>query len=281
MIPGARVISWAAKLVPFPRRRAWQREWEAEVAYAWKTMHRHGPPERIAVQYVTPGFFDVLRVEPALGRAFTEEEGAPEGEQVVLLSDGFWQSNFARDPSVLGTSVEVDGTSRRIIGVMPPDFGHPNRDARLWLPFQIDPARAPLAAFGAGGIARLATGASVESVDTELRGLISRLGELFPDSGAPAFLAEVGLAPSVIPLKEAIVGDLTSTLWILLGTVGFVLLIACANVANLLLVRAEGRQREWVLRVAVGAGRMHILRSFLSESVVLATAGSALGLEGC
>ena len=360
MIPGSRFIAWASELVPKPRREAWRREWEAEVAYAWKRMTADGPPstwaalrlrtriltclidalwekketmtmtglmndlrfalrglirypvftaiavitlalgigantavftlvdgvllsplpyddageliavrhqgrdgrdqlpmsqglyvlyrdqaasieeialhagttvnlvsdgepERIPVQAVTPGYFEVLGVEPALGRTFTEEEGAPDGEQVAVLSNGFWQDRFDRDPNVVGQSLDINGTSRRIIGVMPPDFGHPTRNPRLWLPMRIDPVQAPLAAFGAGGVARLSEGATIESVDTELRGLISRLGELFPDSGAPAFLAEVGLAPRVIPLKQDVVGDVSRTLWILLGTVGFVL----------------------------------------------------------
>jgi len=237
-----------------------------------------GDPQRIPVQTVTPSFFTVLGAEAALGRTFTEDEGAPDGEQVVVLSDGLWQSVFARAQDVVGRSLDLNGVSRRVVGVMPPDFGHPTRDPRLWIPFQVNPARAPLEAFGAGGVARLASGASVESVDTELTGLISRLGELFPDSGAPAFLAEVGLRPLVRPLKESVVGDMRSTLWILLGTVGFVLFIACANVANLLLVRAEGRQRELALRVAVGAGRGQVLRTFMSESTVLATAGGVLGV---
>ncbi|MDA0327493.1 MAG: ABC transporter permease [Gemmatimonadetes bacterium] len=238
----------------------------------------NGEPERIPVQAVTPGFFRLLRVEPAVGRGFTVDEGAPEAEQVVILSDGLWQSAFGRDPSAVGTSLDINGTLRRIVGVMPPDFGYPTRDARLWLPLPVDPARAPLASFGAGGIARLETGSSVQSVDTELRGLIARLGETFPESGEVGFLREVGLTPFVRPLKEAVVGDVQATLWILLGTVGFVLLIACANVANLLLVRAEGRQRELALRIAVGARRAHVLRSFMSESVALVAAGTALGI---
>ena len=237
-----------------------------------------GDPQRIPVQVVTPSFFTVLGTEATLGRTFTEDEGAPGGEQVVILSDGLWHTLFAGAPDVVGKSLDLDGIIRRVVGVMPQDFGHPTRTSRLWIPFQINPAQAPLGAFGAGGVARLAPGASLESVDTELNGLISRLGELFPDSGAPAFLAEVGLRPRVRPLKESIVGDIRSTLWILLGTVGFVLFIACANVANLLLVRAEGRQRELALRVAVGAGRAQVLRTFMSESTVLATAGSILGV---
>jgi putative ABC transport system permease protein len=237
-----------------------------------------GEPLRVRIQAVTPGFFDVLRVEPALGRTFTEAEGHPEGESVIVLSDGFWKSQFGADPAVIGQSLDINGRLRTIVGVMPPDFGHPDRTARFWMPLQMDPLQAPLAAFGASGVGRLASGASIKSLDTEMSGLISRLAELFPDSGAPAFLAEVGLAPVVTPLKESVVGNIQQTLWILLGTVGFVLLIACANVANLLLVRAEGRQRELALRVAVGAGKMHILRSFMSESIVLAGVGSLLGI---
>jgi putative ABC transport system permease protein len=234
-------------------------------------------PERIQIQAVTPGFFDILRVEPVVGRTFTETEGAQGGEQVVVLSNGLWHETFGGDPAVIGQTLDINGTSREVVGVMPEDFGFPDRSARLWVPMVVDPSQAPLAAFGASGLARLAEGSTLESVGTQLRGLISRLDELYPDSGAPAFLHEVGLAPIVMPLKELLVGDLRATLWILFGTVGFVLLIACANVANLLLVRAEGRQRELALRVAVGAGRAQVVRSFLSESLLLATAGGVFG----
>jgi putative ABC transport system permease protein len=237
-----------------------------------------GEAERLPAQAVTPSFFDVLGVEPVLGRAFLEEEGAPGGAQVVILGDGLWQRHFGGDPAAVGQTLDINGAIREIVGVMPPDFGHPTRQAQLWVPMVVDPARAPLGAFGAGGIARLAPGASPESVLTELTGLISRLRELFPDSGAPAFLEEVGLRAVVLPLKDDVVGDVGTTLWILLGTVAFVLLIACANVANLLLVRAEGRTRELALRVAIGAGRAQVLRTSLSESVVLALAGGVLGV---
>ncbi len=237
-----------------------------------------GEAERLPVQVVTPSFFDVLSVNAAVGRTFSGEEGIEGADRVAILSDGLWESRFARDPSVVGQSLDLDGTLHQIIGVMPPDFGHPNQDPRLWIPLQIDPARAPLANFGLGGVARLAEGQTIESVDAELQGLIGRLAEFFPDSGAPAFLAQVNLRAVVRPLKEELVGDMDTTLWILLGTVGFVLLIACANVANLLLVRAEGRQRELALRVAVGAGRGQVIRSFMSESAALAAAGSVLGI---
>ncbi len=237
-----------------------------------------GEPERVEVQVVTPGFFGILGVSPVLGRTFTETDGDPEGELVAVLSDGFWESRFARDPSVLGRTLDVNGRSTIIVGVMPPDFGHPDRDARFWLPHRIDPNRAQLAAFGTLGVGRLADGATIEALDTELAGLVSRLEEYFPEDGAAEFLRQVNLTAIPMPLRDELVGEVDDTLWILLGTVGFVLLIACANVANLLLVRAEGRQRELALRVAIGAGRAHVLRTFLSEGVVLAGAGSVLGV---
>jgi predicted permease len=235
-------------------------------------------PERIPVQYVTPSFFDVLQVAPTEGRGFLPEEERSGEEPVVILSHGLWERAFGGDADALDRTVDMNGVQRRVVGVMPEDFGYPDREAQAWIPLEVDPAQAPLAAFGAGGIARTNSGHTVESVHTELQGLISRLSELFPESGAPAFLAEVGLRARIRPLKEVLVGDVSTTLWVLLGTVGFVLLIACANVANLLLVRAESRQRELALRLALGAGRQEIVRYFMGESLVLAAAGGGLGV---
>ncbi len=237
-----------------------------------------GEPEQIPAQVVTPGYFRTLGVKPERGREFTAAEGAPGGEPVVMLSDGFWRRRFGADAGVLGKKVDINGRLRTVVGVLPADFGYPDREAQLWLPLVINPAQAALAAFGSNAIGRLSPGATVESLHAELQGLIARLAELFPESGAPAFLKEVNLQSTVTPLKESLVGEVSTTLWILLGTVGFVLLIACANVANLLLVRAESRQRELAVRLAIGAGRMHVLRWFLSESFVLAAAGGLLGL---
>jgi len=224
-----------------------------------------GDAQRMRADVVTPSFFRVLGVDAALGRTF-------------VLSDGMWRSVFGADADVIGRSLDVNGRLRPIVGVMPPDFGFPDRDARMWMPLVVDPARAPLANFGAGGIGLMAPDASVESVHAELEGLIGRLAELYPDSGGPAFLQEVGLRAKVMPLKEFLVGDISGTLWILMGTVGLVLLIACANVANLLLVRADGRRRELAVRVAMGAGRAQVLRWFLSESLVLAAVGGVAGV---
>ena len=237
-----------------------------------------GDPERIQGRSVTPSFFAVLGVDAVVGRSLTGEDGEPDAEPVVVLGHGLWQSHFGGDPTIVGRTVDLSGVSRRVVGVMPAGFAYPDSDARLYIPLVVNPARAPLAAFSAAGIARLSEAASVEGASTELEGLLSRLPELFPEDRAPAFLAEVNLRAFVRPLKETVVGDMSRTLWILFGTVGLVLVIACANVANLLLVRAEVRQREVALRVAVGAGRLQLMRAFMSESLLLSAAGGVLGV---
>jgi putative ABC transport system permease protein len=182
-----------------------------------------GEPDRLRVRAVTPDFFDVLRIEPPLGRGFVESEGAPDGELVVVLSHGMWRNNFGGDPEILGQSLDINGRLRRVVGVMPEGFSFPDQSARLWLPLVVDPARAPLAGFGPQGIARVAEGYSAQSAQTELVGLITRLPEFFPESGAVSFLQEVTLKAEVAPLKESLVGDMRQTLWTLLGTVSFVL----------------------------------------------------------
>ena len=276
---GADQLPMSVGLYALYREQAASIEEAALFAGAMPNLVTEGVVERVQAQSVTPSFFTVLGEEPALGRTFSEEEGAPDGDAVVILSDGLWREAFGGDAAVIGRTLDLNGTTREIVGVMPRDFGHPNRDARLWIPLIVNPAQAPLAAFGATGIATMTPGATPESVLTELTGLISRLPELFPDAaGQTTFLAQVELGAVVLPLKEALVGEVDTTLWVLLGMVGFVLLIACANVANLLLVRAEGRQRELALRVAIGAGRAEIVRASMSESLVLAALGGALGV---
>jgi predicted permease len=239
---------------------------------------RDGDPERLIGQAATPGFFPTLGVDAARGRTFSEAEGQQGGPSVVVLSDGLWRSSFGAAPDVIGTTIDLDGVTREVVGVMPPDFGYPDRNARFWIPLQLDEAQAPIAQFFGQGVARMADGETLETVQAELTGLLARLPELRPGDPAVEFLMGVEIRARTRSLKESLVGDVSRTLWILLGTVAFVLLIACANVANLLLVRAEGRQRELALRVAVGAGRWQVMRGFIAESVVLAGAGAAAGL---
>ena len=239
-----------------------------------------GEPERIDGQWVTPSIFDVLRVPPALGRPLVAGDAEEGAEPVVVLSDGLWRSRFGGDPGVLDRTILMDGVARRVVGVMPRDFAYPNNeDARFWTPLTVNPVDAPYAAFGWAGIARMAEGATVESAQAEMQGIIGRLEELAPEAGPTiGFFREVNLSARVESLKDAVVGDLARTLWTLLGMVAVVLFIACANVANLLLVRAEGRQRELALRRAVGAGRAALVRPFLAESLGLGIAGGVLGV---
>lgn len=235
--------------------------------------------ERVTGQSVTPSIHDVLRVTPALGRPLRPEDGLPGAQPVVVLGHAYWEARFGGDPSVLNTMLVMNGIAREIVGIMPRGFAYPDETARFWIPLAVNPAQAPLAAFGAAGIARMADGATLESVQSELLQIIARLDELAPEAAPQvAFLRDVRLASRVATLKETVVGDIDRVMWTLLGMVAFVLLIACANVANLLLVRAEGRQRELAVRQALGGSRAAITRPFLAESLVLGAAGGALGV---
>ena len=234
-----------------------------------------GEPERVTGASVTPGFFDVFRANPVLGRAFSEEEGRPGGEPVVVLGHGLWRSGFGADPEVVGTTVVMDGVSRLVVGIMPEGFAWPRPETRFWIPMVVDPTRAPVGDFSHAAVARLASGQSPATASSEAATLLSRMPELREGTG---FLIDAGLVARVVPLKESVVGDSRRTVWVMVGTVGLVLLIACANVANLLLVRAEERSRELAVRIALGAGRLHVGRTFLTESVLLAGGGVAIGL---
>jgi putative ABC transport system permease protein len=235
--------------------------------------------ERVTGQAVTPSFHDVLRAPPLLGRPLRPEDGQPGAAPVVLLSHAYWQARFGGDASVVNSTLVMNGVSREIVGIMPPGFAYPDENARFWIPLIVDPANAPLAAFGASGIARMADGATITRVNAELQGIIGRMDELSPDAGdAVAFLRDVRLESKVASLKETVVGSLDRVMWTLMGMVAFVLLIACANVANLMLVRAEARQRELAVRQALGASRFALARPFLAESLVLGLVGGTLGV---
>jgi putative ABC transport system permease protein len=238
-----------------------------------------GEAERVTGRAVTASIHDVLGVTPSLGRPLIPADNEPGAEPVVLLSHGLWESRFGGDPEVVGRSVVMDGTSREIVGVMPRGFAFPDDEARFWVPQTVNPPGSPMA-FVSHGVARMAPGATPERVHGELAGIIARLGELLPEAPPQmvAMIHRTGLAPRLATLKEAVVGDLTRTMWTLLGLVAIVLLIACANIANLLLVRAESRQRELAVRQALGAGRWDLGRPFLAESLVLALAGGIVGV---
>jgi len=236
-----------------------------------------GEPQRLRAAMVTQPFFDVMGVQPMLGRGLAEGEDHLGAEPVVILGYGLWQQTFGGDQSIVGRLVEMDGVMRQVIGVMPDGFDFP-QEATVWTPIEIDMADPPRGSLGLIGVGRLAGGATIESAQAEMRDILYQYADAFPTELSPEIIEQAGLAPDVKLLKELYVEDVRQALWILLGTVGFVLLIACANVANLFLVRAESRQRELALRVALGASRGDMIRQYLTESVTLAIGGGVLGL---
>ena len=240
------------------------------------TVVTDGEPRRFDGAAVSEQFFDVSGVAPILGRGFAPGEDRVGAEPVAVLSRGVWEQSFGADPGVVGRLVDMNGTRRRVIGVM--DAGADLLDAEVWVPLSIDASEPETGSFSMLGFARLAPGATMESAQAEMSSLFLQFAEAHPDELSPSTLEESGLRADVKPLKELAVENLRQTLWILLGTVGFVLLIACANVANLFLVRAEGRQREQAVRTALGASRADVVRQYLAESVTLGLAAGAVGL---
>ena len=236
-------------------------------------------PERVTSAGATASLFTVLRVAPARGRAFVEGDERPGAEPIVILSDALWRRRFGGDPAVVGKSLRVDGVARQVVGVMPPSFRFPEPDTELWLPVTIDEANLEIGNFNWYGIARLAPGATPETAQRELAAIVRRMPEEFASEDITAGMMEHAHFTTLVhPQRDDVVGEIQQVLWVLLGAVGVILLIACANVANLFLVRAEARQREVAVRTALGASRGAIARTFLGETTLLAVAGGALGL---
>ena len=235
-------------------------------------------PQRVQAARVTASFFDVVRTPPRIGRAFTPEDDRPGAAPVAVLADGLWRTRFGADPGVVGTVVDIDGASVEVVGVMPPGFSFSRPNAELWLPMALNRDDTQLGAFGINGVARIADGSTLAQAQAELGTMLSNLVEVFPDAGAAPILANAGFRPVVDRAREVVVGDIEATLWMLLGAVGFLLLIACANVANLFLVRSEARHGEVAIRSALGEGRGRLAGSVLVESVALGVAGGLASL---
>jgi predicted permease len=237
-----------------------------------------GPqPERVALISVQPSIFDVLQTPPILGRPFLQsdaEEGAP---AVAILTGAAWRSRFGADPAVIGRRIELDGVSTEVVGVMPPDFSFGDPRAVALVPFPSGP-NGPFGAFGMRAVARLAPGIDLDAAQQRASELQSQLPERFPELTAE-FLQQAGWAISVQRLQDQLVGEeVASALWVVLATVGFLLLIACANVANLFLVRAESRQKELAVRAAMGASSTRIASGFLHEALLLGASGGLAGV---
>ncbi|HET9983342.1 MAG TPA: ABC transporter permease [Longimicrobiales bacterium] len=234
--------------------------------------------ERVAAARVSAGLFRVLGVAPSRGRAFLESEDGPGAAPVALIGERLWKRKYGGDPGIVGRRLEIDGVSREVIGIVPASFRFPAAGTELWLPVGIDPARTESAIFDYRAVARLRPGVTAAAAAAELQRLLPRVPEAFAGRLTAAAIAQIKMRAVVRPLRDVVVGDVGPALWVVLGSVGFVLLAACANVANLFLVRAEGRRRELAVRRALGAGRGRIVAEFLSEGLVLAAAGGALGV---
>jgi predicted permease len=240
-----------------------------------------GQPEHVPGLDVTDGTLPLLGVKPALGRVFTRRDDTAGAPQTVVLSYGYWRKRFGGDPSVIGRPIVVDGKAREIIGVLPRDFHFLDRDdAALYLPMQWDRSKTKLGNFSYPGIARLKPGVTMAQVKADMARLIPIATRSFPaPDGFPLSLFEkIQMQVTPRPLKQDVIGNVGNVLWVLMGSIAVVLLVACANVANLLLVRVEGRRQELAIRTALGAGRGRITSGLLFESLVLGFAGSVIGL---
>ena len=240
-----------------------------------------GQPEHVRGLDVTDGTLPILGVVPALGRSFTRKDDSPGSPQTALLSYGYWQKKFGGDRSVIGRSITVDGKPREIIGVLPKGFHFlDQQDAALILPFQWDRSKVKLGNFSQRSLARLKRGVTMAQASADMARLLPVVLRSFPvpEGFSVSLFEKARIMPNLRPLKQDVVGDIGKVLWVLMGSIALVLLVACANVANLLLVRVEGRRQEFAIRSALGAGWGRIAGELFFESMVLGIAGSLIGL---
>ena len=238
-------------------------------------------PEHVDVLDVTDGILPMLGVTPQLGRVFSRQDDLASSPKTVLISYGYWQRHFGGNKSVVGQSLTVDGTARTIIGVLPKSFHFLDwRDSDLVLPLQLDRSKTKLGEFNYQGIARLKAGVALEQANADIARLIPIAIRSFPppQGFSAAIFENAHFTPDLHSLKNDVVGDIGKVLWVLLGSIAIVLLVACANVANLLLVRVEGRRQELAIRTALGGSRRDLTLVIMAESLTLGIIGCLVGL---
>jgi len=237
-------------------------------------------PEQVRALDVTYGLLPTLGAQPALGRLFSAKDDSSGSPETIILSYGYWQRRFHGDPSIVGRHLQIDGKSQEVIGVMRREFRFLDMDAELFLPFQFDRAKTTLGNFSQEGVARLRPGVTLSQANADAARMIPIANRTFPPP--PGFsvklFEDAHFAPALRPFKQDLTGDIGPTLWVLMGTIGLVLLIACANVANLLLVRVESRHLELTIRAALGASTRRIAYELLFESLTVALLGGIVGL---
>lgn len=242
------------------------------------TLTAAGPPRRLTATVSTPELASILQTRPALGRFLDDEDAVPGAPPVAVLSHALWRSVLGANPDIVGATIVLNAVSVEVVGVMPADFEYPSASTDLWLARSVNPAADTFGSFTLDAVARLAPGAGAPEARDELQHLIPRLIERFPGAGSRQVVEDARLTAIVTPLRDAIVGNVATTLWVLLGTVGLLLVIAGVNVINLLVVRLEGRQRDVAIRTALGAAPRALAAHFLAEAVWLAGLGGAVGV---
>ena len=237
-------------------------------------------PEQVRTEMISDGVLQTLDVPPAVGRWFGQADQDPHGGKTVMLSYGYWQRRFGGDRSVIGRIIQVDSQSREIVGVMPRGFRLVDRDFDLLVPLALDRSNQKLAGFGYSGIARLKPGVQLAQADADIARLIPVWMDSYSNGPGtnPHYYERWRIAPGFRSLKQQVIGSIGGVLWVVMATVGLVMLIVCTNVANLLLVRAESRHQELSIRAALGAGRMRIARELLIESVSLGILGGVIAV---